>query len=180
MIKHRQNQRLILHALVLTFFVALANASPGITKVDMAAAGYFQVSVLSNAPAPQKVTQSGPGGHSFKVPSLEIFDPQGIAVFYNDDTPTIIKTLGSLHANLAAMKPIEGYVPLAQLLGQLGKAGAANLEGVGKKKVYTFVLVGLYGDQCKPCKDVDGAMAAFVKESAGADYEVLELTLHTY
>lgn len=176
--KHTQKKRTVLSFLVFILLVLLAHATPSITKVEMAAQDFFQVSVMSKSPEAQKAL--GPDSRpTFKVPSLEIFNPEGTAVFYNNDTPTVVKTLQSLHSNVTALKPVEGYASLEQLLGQLRNGGAQNLEAIGRKKVYTFIVVGLSGDQCKPCKDVDSAMAAFLKERGNADYDILELTLNT-
>jgi hypothetical protein len=173
----RSIAKIAVYFLVLILPLVQAKASANVVKAEMPAVSYFDINLLSNAPAQKPLSPDA--REKFRVPSLEIFDPQGTPVFFSNNTPMIVKTLNSLDSTISSLKPIEGYLPLGRVLDQLQNAGVQVLDKLGKKKAYTLLLVGLSGGQCKPCNDVDGAMDAFVRKGSGENHNVLELSLKT-
>jgi hypothetical protein len=145
-------------------------AAPTVNKAQMPIFNFFNIQVRTE-PAPSS------GKTAFKVPSLEIFAPDGSALYYSDSTQEILKTFATLHHDIGKLKPIKGYIPWPKLKTDLQTSGARNLDNQGQTKNHTLFLVQMSGDQCEPCNQIKAAVNKYLHDNPNTSDDLVELEL---
>jgi hypothetical protein len=154
----------------ITISSGLAVAAASVNKAQIPIYSFFNIQVRTE-PKPSN------GKGTFKVPSLEIFAPDGAAIYYSDSTQEILKTFATLHSDINKLKPIKGYIPWPRLKTDLQTSGAKNLGDQGRTAKYTLFLVQMSGGQCEPCNQVKGAIEKYLRENPNTKDDIVELEL---
>lgn len=110
---------------------------------------------------------------NLRVPSLDIFDPEGQLIFHGEDTAKNAELLQRLPAGLAGLKPLSPQQSLSRALDVVADFQKKSNAITSAKK---YTIYSTTATKCAPCRTQEQAVERIVS-TKGLEMNILRLTL---
>ena len=114
---------------------------------------------------------------AINLPVLEIFDSQGVPVYYSDSSRIAIPDLQHMHGRISSLRPISAHVSLDTFLRYLRDSGAKTEKAVAKDSTYTFLFIRSDRPHSEPEIKEQEALQRFLRAESNQKIGVVNLVV---
>jgi hypothetical protein len=149
-----------------TFVAAMADAP---NEIQLPLSSYLQA---MNGGQPPK-----DGSHfQLNLPVLEIFDAQGVPIYYSTSSKVAIPELHNLHGKLSTLKAVSGHERLSAILQHLNASGVTVPNQTSSMR-YTFLFIRSDRPGSNPEINEQEAILKFLREERKENIHLVKLVI---
>lgn len=117
------------------------------------------------------------GSHfQLNLPVLEIFDAQGVPIYYSTSSKIAIPDLHSLHGKLSTLKAVSGHESLSTILQHLNASGVTVPNQTSSMR-YTFLFIRSDRPRSNPEINEQEAILTFLREEPREKIHLVKLVI---